>query len=90
LNVHAGSSPETFAEEIVESVARRVFARSAFGYGQEPELFAAETPTFVARVSQMGRVFVLPVPPHDAMSNPEATIGTTPRRRRPLVVTSVT
>jgi hypothetical protein len=36
LNVHDCSSLDTFAEEIVEPAASRVFAMSAFGYGHEP------------------------------------------------------
>ena len=36
LNVHACASLDTFADEIVEPVASRVFARSPFGYGHEP------------------------------------------------------
>jgi hypothetical protein len=36
LNVQAGASSATFADEIVEPAASRVFARSAFEYSHEP------------------------------------------------------
>ncbi len=41
LNVHASASLDTFADEIVEPVASRVFARSPFGYGQAAEVAVA-------------------------------------------------
>ena len=36
-NVQACSSLDTFAEVIVEPAATRVFARSPFGYGHDPD-----------------------------------------------------
>jgi hypothetical protein len=41
LNVHASRSPDTFADEIVESGAFLVLAMSAFGYGHDPTGTAA-------------------------------------------------
>ena len=52
LNVQACASLETFAEEIVDPVASRVFARSAFEYGHEPEAPVVEAATFVVTVLQ--------------------------------------
>jgi hypothetical protein len=37
LNVQASASRDTFAEEIVEPAASRVFARSPFAYCHEPD-----------------------------------------------------
>jgi hypothetical protein len=42
LNVHACASLETFADEIVERAASRVFARSPFGSGHESEVEEAD------------------------------------------------
>ena len=52
LNVQACASLDTFADEIVDPVASRVFARSAFEYGHEPEPAVVEAAAFVVTVVQ--------------------------------------
>jgi hypothetical protein len=80
LNVQACASLDTFAAEIVDPVASRLFARSAFEYRHEPELPAVEAATFVVTVLQPELAAALPFPPHAATSNPAA------RRRTALSV----
>jgi hypothetical protein len=73
LNVQACASLDTFAEEIVDPVASRVFARSAFEYGDEPEVPAVGAATFVVTVLQPELAAVVAFLPHAATSNPAAT-----------------
>ncbi|MBV9422518.1 MAG: hypothetical protein JOZ98_06390 [Solirubrobacterales bacterium] len=73
LNVQDGASLDTFAEEIVDPVASRVFARSAFEYGHEPEKRTAEAATFVVTVLQPELAPAVPFPPQAVPSNPAAT-----------------
>jgi hypothetical protein len=73
--VHACLSLDTFAEEIVEPVATRVFARSPFAYGHEAEYPDAEAATWVAMVRQpelAAALLVALLPPHAATSDPAA------------------
>ena len=60
LNVQACASLETFAEEIVDPVASRVFARSTFEYGHDPEPAALETAPLVTTVLQAGLACAVP------------------------------
>jgi hypothetical protein len=80
LNVQACASPDTFAEEIVDPAATRVLARSAFEYGHEPDVPAAEAATFVATVVQPALACAVPLPPPQAAtSRPVATNRAAPR-----------
>ena len=69
LNVQACASLDTFAEEIVDPVASRVFARSAFEYGHEPEPPAVEAAVLVVTVLQPELAAAVPFPPQAATSN---------------------
>ncbi len=71
LNVQACVSLDTFAEETVEPVASRVFARSTFEYGHEPDAPVLE-PVTVPRIVVQPEL-ALPLPPHAASSNPAMT-----------------
>lgn len=81
LNVQACSSLVTFADEIVEPGARRLFARSAFAYGQDPDAAIAVAVTVAASlpVTAVRRPHpsVEALPPHAATSKPPATSKTT-------------
>jgi hypothetical protein len=85
LNVQACASLETFAEEIVDPVASRVFARSTFEYGHDPEPAVLEADAFVATVLQAGLACAVPFPPQDASTNPAATSRTALSAMRPIV-----
>ena len=86
LNVHAWASLDTFAEEIVDPVASRVFARSAFEYAHDPEPAAAGAAAFVVMVLQAaGFGAAAPCPPQDATRKPAAANGTAPSVMRPPV-----
>jgi len=80
LNVQAGASLDTFAEEIVDPMATRVFARSPFAYGQEPDASVVDATTLVLMVLHpaLAATGVLPglLPPQAATSNPAATSST--------------
>lgn len=73
LNVQACVSLDTFAEVIVEPAASRVFARSAFEYGHEPEVPVVDAATFAVTVLQPALAAAFPLPPQAATSNPAAT-----------------
>lgn len=60
LNVHAWPSLDTFVDEIVESGAIRVFARSAFESGHDPEAPAGEAAGLAVMVLQAGFAAVTP------------------------------
>jgi hypothetical protein len=66
-------SRDTFAEEIVDPLATRVFARSAFEYGHDPEAPPVEAVVLVVTVVQPDVAAAVPVPPQAATSNPAAT-----------------
>ena len=70
LNVQACASLDTSCEEIVEPVASRWFARSAFGYGHELEARAIEAATFVVTVVQPELAPAVPLPPQPATKQP--------------------
>ena len=59
LNVQAGFSLDTFLAEIIESGASLVFARSALGYGHDPEARADEAAAFTVSVWQPSPADVL-------------------------------
>jgi hypothetical protein len=67
-------------------VASRVFARSAFEYGHEPEGPAVEAATLVVTVSQPELAAAVPFPPQPATSNPATTIRAALSVTRPLVL----
>jgi hypothetical protein len=73
LNVQAGASADTFAEEIVDPVASRVFARSPFEYGHDPEACAVDAAALVLIVLHPALAAVLLLPPQAATSNPATT-----------------
>jgi hypothetical protein len=77
LNAHTGSSLDTFTDEMAESGASRVFARSAFEYGQEPGALVVEATAFVVTVLQVGAAAVSLCPPHAAISMQHAPTPTT-------------
>ena len=68
MNVHASASFETFADEIVESGATRVFARSALEYGHDPELPAVLVAGLAVIVLHAGPAATTVVLPHAAIS----------------------
>jgi hypothetical protein len=74
LNVQAGASLATLAEEIVDPVASRVFARSTFAYGHDPETPVVEPATFAVTVLQpaLAVAAVVPFPPQAVRRNPAA------------------
>jgi hypothetical protein len=72
LNVQAGLSLDTFANEIAEPGATLVFATSAFEYGHEPEAPAVEADRVVRAVLQVGVAAVLPLPPQAVIRTPHA------------------
>src|SRR5581483_10336721 len=93
LNDHACVSRDTFDEVIVEPVAFRVFARSSFEYGHDPEVPAVEMPTFAATVWQPAParaeavlVRLLLPPPHAAASSPVTTTRAMAGGVRPFVL----
>lgn len=63
----------TFADEIVEPRASRVFARSALEYGQEPRLPVLDTAVFTVSVLQTGRTAAGLLPPQAAISKLHTT-----------------
>src|ERR1700733_14198064 len=73
LNVQACASLDTFAEEIVDPVASRVFARSAFEYGHEPDAEAADAAALALTVLQPELAAAVPFPPQPARSHPTPT-----------------
>lgn len=77
MNVHAGSRRDTFADEIIESGASLVFARSAFGYGHEPERAVVDATTLGRTVLQAGPAAAVLLPPHAAISKVQATSSAT-------------
>jgi hypothetical protein len=83
-------SRDTFADEIVEPAASRVFARSAFGYGHVPGARAVEAATFDVMVLHPEFAATRLVPPQPATSKTDAQGRTTLRVARPfkLVFTS--
>jgi hypothetical protein len=66
LNIQACLSVDTFDDEIAESGAIRVFARSAFEYGHDPDATAVEAAPFAVVVVHTGPAW--PDPPHAAIS----------------------
>ena len=86
LNNKVCASLDTFADEIVEPVAFRVFARSVFEYDHKPELGAGEGATFVATVVQPDLAVVVRFPPQAATRTPAATITTAPWVMRPFML----
>jgi hypothetical protein len=86
LNVQAGASLDTFAEEIVDPVAFRVFARSTFAYDDEPEPAAVEAATCVVTVLQPELAAAAPFPPQAATSKPTATSRAALSVIRPFVL----
>src|SRR5262249_44343706 len=76
LNVHACASVDTFAFEIVDPVASRVFARSPFEYGHTPEAVAVRlVAACVVTVLHPARAAAL-CPPQAARSKPATTVRT--------------
>jgi hypothetical protein len=67
----------TFADVIVDPSACRVFARSAFAYGHDPEAAVAGEAELLAVAWRRLHPSVRVLPPHAATSKPLATI--TPR-----------
>ena len=65
LNVQACASLDTFAEEMVEAAASRVFARSAFEYGHEPEARTLEAATLLVTVRQPALEIAVVLPPQE-------------------------
>ena len=82
LNVQARASLDTFADEIVDPVASRVFARLALGYAHDPELVAVDAAAFVVRVRQAGLALAFPFPPHAATSTTAAATSAVPSAMR--------
>jgi hypothetical protein len=71
LNVHACSTLDTFVDEIAEPRATRVFAKSPFEYGHDPD--AAFTAILVVAALLVTRQPTLVVlAPHAATSDPAA------------------
>jgi spore germination cell wall hydrolase CwlJ-like protein len=66
-------SLDTFAEEIVEPVASRVFARLPFEYGHDPAVPALAAAAFAVTVWQPELAAAVFFPPQPATSNPAAT-----------------
>jgi hypothetical protein len=79
LNDHAGTSLDTFAEEIADPGASRVFARSPFAYGHDPDATFADT--FVALLVRRQPV-VAALPPQAATSDPATVTSNTLRVAR--------
>jgi hypothetical protein len=86
LNVQACASLDTFAEEIAEPVASRVFARSPFEYGHEPAPRAVEAAAFAPTVLQPELAATVRCPPQAATSNPAASSGAALSAMRPFVL----
>jgi hypothetical protein len=86
LNVHACASVDTFAEEIVDPVASRVFARSSFEYGHEPDAGAVEAAAPALTVLQPVLAAAVPLPPQAVTSNPAPTSRATLSAVRPVVL----
>jgi hypothetical protein len=84
LNAQASLSLDPFADEIVESGASRVFARSAFEYGHDPEPPADEAATFVAAVLHPELAATRSVPPQPAISKQQTPSRATLSAARPF------
>jgi hypothetical protein len=69
-------SLDTFAAEIVDRVASRVFARSPFEYGHEAESPLLDAGTFVWTVLQPARAAAVLLPPQATSSDAAATSRT--------------
>jgi hypothetical protein len=76
LNVQDCESLDTLAEEILDRVASRVFARSAFEYGHEPDVLAAEAAACVVTVLQPELAPAVLCPPQAEIANPAVTART--------------
>jgi hypothetical protein len=76
LKVHACASLDTFADEIPEPTASRVFARSAFEYSHAPDAPALEAAAVVLMVSQPELATAVRLAPQAASSAPAATTTT--------------
>jgi hypothetical protein len=77
---------DTFAEEIVDPVASRVFARSPFEYGHEPEAAVFEAATLVVTVLHPELAVAVLFPPQPTRSAPVATSKTALSVMRPFVL----
>jgi hypothetical protein len=86
LNDQVCASLDTSADEIVDPVAFRVFARSVFEYDHEPEPGAGEAAALAATVVQPDPAVVVPFPPQPATSRPAATITTALWVMRPFML----
>jgi hypothetical protein len=76
------------AEEINDPGVSRVFARSAFEYGHEPEAPAADADALVVvTVLQARLACAVPLPPQASISNPAAIRRTTLSVMRELIAT---